>query len=71
MAHSRVGGLLLPRVGMGSPKGFHLQTSASPPGWAGAGEGAEAGWGVRSNGRRWLDHTNANKKKKDMTILLS
>jgi len=39
MAHSRVGGLLLPRVGMGSPKGFHLQTSASPPGWAGAGEG--------------------------------
>ena len=24
---------------MGSPKGFHLQTSASPPGWAGAEEG--------------------------------
>ena len=39
MAHSRVGGLLLPRVGMGSPKGFHPQTSASPPGWVGAGEG--------------------------------
>ena len=39
-AHSGVGGgLLLPRVGRGSPKGFHLQTLASPPGWAGVEEG--------------------------------